>query len=328
MCANRYMLNPGLETIHPNSNWKGVPMNGKGQFVNLHEPFVNNFGRLIKWQFSKNPYAGQKKVDQRELSSVYRNDLFDRTHDEIVWLGHASFLIRLNGVTLLTDPIFFDNFVLKNQVNLPFDPDTVRNIDAILVSHDHRDHCDQRTLSHLNEKCPQAALLTGLRMKPLISPWMPQARFQQAGWYQKFNMTEELEIIYVPSRHWGRRGLFDERKRLWGGFFIKSPKISIYFMGDSGYGSHFREIRQICGEPDIAIMGIGAYEPEWFMKSAHISPKDAVKAYRNLGAKTFIPMHYGSFDLSDEPLLMPLDEIIKLDPRGLCVLNPGEIMPL
>ncbi|WP_238531649.1 MBL fold metallo-hydrolase [Nitritalea halalkaliphila] len=130
----------------------------------------------------------------------------------------------------------------------------------------------------------------------------------EAGWFQRYPLQKKgLEITYLPARHWSRRGLLDENKTLWGGFYIKSKTKSIFFMGDSGYDAHFKLIADALGAPDYAIMGVGAYKPEWFMAQAHISPLDAIKAFNEMGAKTFIPMHYGTFDLSDEPSLEPWD---------------------
>ena len=102
---------------------------------------------------------------------------------------------------------------------------------------------------------------------------------------------------------------------LWGGFVIRAAGKTIYFMGDSGYGSHFKEIAKYFPAPDICIMGIGAYSPEWFMGPSHITPENAVKAFNEMGGKTFIPMHYGTFDLADEPFGEPLRKINALRPQ-------------
>ena len=102
----------------------------------------------------------------------------------------------------------------------------------------------------------------------------------------------------------------DTNQRLWGGFYIESADSSFYFMGDSGYGPHFHLISDTLGSPDIAMMGVGAFKPAWFMHPVHTSPMDAARAFREMGAKQFIPMHFGTFDLSDELLLEPLDWLI------------------
>lgn len=322
-------LNSELETIHPNPDWEGAFTNGNGRFINQHEPFKTSFGMLLKWQlFSRNPQKEQKENDNRRLPFVEHPEIFSRKDDAIIWLGHASFLIRLGGKTLLTDPVFFESIFLNRHVPLPFDPDTIANVDYILLSHDHRDHCDKRTLQFITKKCPDVQILTGLKLEELIRPWLSGNHVQEAAWYQKYDLVEDFEIIYVPSRHWSKRGLTDERKRLWGGFMIRYRGKQIYFMSDSGYGRHFADIKEICGAPDYALMGIGAYKPEWFMQYSHISPTDAIRAYQDLGARRFIPMHYGTFDLSDEPLLDPIDVLKKQKPDGLRPLAVGEPMLL
>lgn len=327
--ADHFLENPELETVHPDPEWGGVPVDRKGRFINLHEPFTTGYMRLLKWQLSGNPYKKQKREDDRVPEVINGVDFFGSDEEMIVWLGHASFLIRIAGITIVTDPVWFDNLFLKRHVSLPFNPKTVKGIDYILLSHDHRDHCDEKTLRFIADRSPGVQVLTGLRMGTLTQPWLPRTPITEAGWYQSYGgLKEGLEIVYTPSRHWGRRGLFDERKRLWGGFFIRQNNRSLYFMGDSGYGSHFNEIRTICGEPDTAIMGVGAYKPEWFMYSAHISPDDALRAFRELNGSRMIPMHYGTFDLSDEPLLDPLDALLARDVPRVKTPAVGEVLSL
>ncbi|MFM8588410.1 MAG: MBL fold metallo-hydrolase [Bacteroidota bacterium] len=129
--------------------------------------------------------------------------------------------------------------------------------------------------------------------------------------------SSKVKIYFLPARHWSKRGLFDTNQRLWGSFIIQTLNRTIYFSGDTGYGSHFKEIGSLFKDINIAIMGIGAYEPEWFMSPNHISPKDALRAASEMSAKTFIPMHYGTFDLSDEPLFEPINSLKDLHKNTL-----------
>lgn len=323
-----FVSNSQLQTIHPDTSWRGTPIDQSGRFQNLYEPFESSLKDLLKWQLSPNPQKQEKKSDTRRISSITRKDLFLSEKEEIVWLGHASFLIRIGGKTLLIDPVFFESFFLKRYSDLPFDLEDIANIDYLLISHDHRDHCDEKTLKYLSEKLPKLTVLTGLEMGSLLSKWMPDASIQEAGWYQRYQLEEELEITFLPARHWSKRGLMDENERLWGGFFIKYGDRSVYFMGDSGYGRHFKEIAEILGSPDYAIMGVGAFKPEWFMSQAHISPMDALKAFEEMGGKHFIPMHFGTFDLSDEPLLEPLDILKSSGDNRLVEIEIGESLSL
>jgi L-ascorbate metabolism protein UlaG (beta-lactamase superfamily) len=129
---------------------------------------------------------------------------------------------------------------------------------------------------------------------------------ETAGWFQEFRTGENVKIAYVPVRHWCRRGLFDTNARLWGGFVISGAGKNIYFGGDSGFGSHYRETAEVFGPLDYFIIGIGAYEPRWFMQANHNNPADAFQGFIDARAKTLVPMHYGTFDLSDEPPNEPL----------------------
>lgn len=305
-----YTFNPKLEYAKVPSNWKGTPKLSDGTFQNLHYPFESKFIDVLKWQLSKNPQAEEKKTDVRKLQGEFIETFSPTGKDELIWLGHASYLIHLDGVTILTDPVWLDNWALKRQSQLPIDPEQLRDVDYILISHDHRDHCDENTIKLLGSLLPDVKILTGLNMKPLIESWTPKTMIQEAGWFQNYNLSDSLQITFVPSRHWSRRSIMDQNERLWGGFYIQSGDKSIYFMGDSGYGPHFQMISETLGAPDYALMGVGAFKPEWFMNPAHTSPTDAAKAFREMEAKHFIPMHFGTFDLSDEPLLEPLDWLL------------------
>ncbi|MCH8568256.1 MAG: MBL fold metallo-hydrolase [Balneolales bacterium] len=329
--TSTYLLNPDLQVTEPFPGYKGVPADANGRFLNLHEPFSTSLSMLLKWQlFSRNPLKEQKKRDNRKLTHERCDEFFQSTYDGIIWLGHASFLIRISGITFITDPVFFESPFLKRQFPLPFRPESIERIDYILLSHDHRDHCDKRTLRFIARKCPKVQVFTGLKLGELAQKWLPRQTITEAGWYQTFPQTDlnGIEITYVPARHWGKRWLRDERKRLWGGFYIKSPAISLYFMGDSGYGSHFSEISRTLGSPDLSFLGVGAFRPEWFMHSSHISPTDAIKAAQDLQTGNFIPMHFGTLDLSDEPPLEPMDILKQKQPESLHICIPGRFYPL
>lgn len=302
-----HTFNPKLPYEKKPSEWKGTPVRSDGTFQNLYQPFESNFYSVLKWKLSENPQADQKKKDTRKLEVEKITELQTGNIDQLIWLGHASYLISVGGITILTDPVWLDNWALKRNSQLPFDPKMIREVHYILISHDHRDHCDENTLRLLGKLVPQAKILTGLNMKPLMQGWMPMNQIQEAGWFQSYDLRESLRITFVPSRHWSRRGLTDTNQRLWGGFFIESADRSFYFMGDSGYGPHFGLISDTLGAPEIAMMGVGAFKPEWFMHQAHTSPMDAARAFREMDAKLFVPMHFGTFDLSDEPMLEPLD---------------------
>ncbi|MCL6259450.1 MBL fold metallo-hydrolase [Aquiflexum sp. TKW24L] len=307
----KFTSNPGLNTIKPNKDWKGNPLDENGRFVNLYHPFESSFGDLLKWQTSKNPQKAEKKAEARRLTVDFDSTVFQGNEDYLIWLGHATYLMRIQGQVFLTDPLLIDNTFLKRESPLPFPLEKMPQLDFILLSHNHRDHCDENSLKHLAKVNPSLKILTGLGLGNVINKWTNGHIIEEAGWYQQYSYLDSgLTITYVPSRHWSKRWLADDNKSLWGGFYIQNGDQSIYFMGDSGKGNHFEDIKNTLGTPDICLMGVGAYKPEWFMHQAHISPKDAIDAFNTLEGKFFIPMHYGTFNLSDEPRMEPWDVLV------------------
>lgn len=254
----RHVDNPNLPYEKKPADWKGTPQLSDGTFQNLHHPFESSLYSVLKWKLETNPQADAKKKDLRRLTveKITLQNTFSQ--DSLIWLGHASYLIRLAGVTILIDPVWLDNWALKRFSELPLDPHQLREVDYILLSHDHRDHCDEATLTLLGQLVPKAKILTGLKMSPLLQPWLPKNTIQEAGWYQSYDLSHSIRITFVPTRHWARRGLFDTNQRLWGGFYLESQDKSIYFMGDSGDGPHFKQIAETLGAPDLALMGVGA----------------------------------------------------------------------
>lgn len=329
--ADMYTKNPKLTTVNLSPSWKGTPVSKNGTYRNLSDQSLPDFSKVLKWKLRENSYGKLKKADEFALPTIPCNDIFDADQDMIVWLGHASFLIRVNGVTFLTDPVFYNRTFLKRLSDIPFDIDKVRNIDYILLSHGHFDHCDRRSLKKIAAQNPGLSILCGLGMDKVVKGVVPAERIQCAGWYQEFDLLSSPKVTFLPSKHWTRRSFFDQNKSLWGGFYIKSEDTSVYFMGDSGYDAHFNDIRHVMGAPDFALMGIGAFEPQWFMEGFHISPLNAIRAFNEMKAKCFIPMHYGTFDLSDEPLLEPVRVLEKNKEAingELLIPKAGEIVTL
>ena len=323
-----YTSNPDLKTIALPFEWKGTPVLDNGRFVNQQFPFNESFLELLKWQLQKNPQKEEKRKDTWRPDVVTNSNFLNSGENCIVWLGHASFFIRLAGFSLLIDPILLNNPFLKRLCPLPVSPDAFKNIDYILVSHDHRDHCDEKSIRMLAANNPSATWLTGLNMQKILHAFSGSKNIQSAGWYQQFETGLELKITYVPSRHWGKRSLNDTNLRLWGGYVIQSAGKTIYFCGDSGYDRHFSDVGEIFPDIDYCMIGIGAYKPEFFMGQSHTSPSDALKAFHDTKARTMIPMHYGTFDLADEPVGDPVRVLnkIKTAADDIRFLKIGEII--
>ena len=193
---------------------------------------------------------------------------------------------------------------------MPCKIETLTNIDYILLSHDHRDHFDVKSIKELVKINPDVAILTSLNFKKLLAKnKISTAKTQEAGWYQKYK-TDAVEIIFLPAKHWGRRGAFDFNKVLWGSFLIQTKDIKLFFSGDTAYDNKiFKEIHSEFGAIDICLLPISAYSPAFIMKQSHTTPEEAYQIFNDLKGKLFIPMHYGTYDLSDEPLGEPIKRL-------------------
>lgn len=297
-----HISNPALQTVK--TDWPGTPLDEKGLFINHEYPTVISMRSVLRFMLQKNPQRQQKRKDPWRIPVCKQEDWLADTDDKIVWLGHASFFLQLSGIRILIDPVFGKLPMIKRYSEMPVDANTLLNIDYILVSHAHYDHCDKKSLKLLALNNPNAQVLTGLKLNKLIAKWVKNP-IQTAGWYQQYRLRDRLHITFLPSRHWANRHLWDINTTLWGGFMIQSQHKTIYYGGDSGHGSHFSDIGRLFPHIDVALIGAGAYSPAWFMSPHHQDPYDAVHAFYATGAKTFIPFHYGTFDSADEPMGEP-----------------------
>lgn len=328
-----YRSNPHFKTVR--NDWKGNPVNPEGRFLNENLEALPGFRDLWRWQRETNPQKAEKQKDRFRLTVTKNADFLTTNEDCVVWLGHATFFIRLNGISILTDPVLKSpSALMKRYSELPVAISELKDIDYIIVSHDHRDHCDEKSLKTLAPQNPNTTYLTGLGLDGLLKQWTNNNNVQAAGWYQAYQTdTSQIEIIYLPARHWSRRYLNDTNKSLWGAYLIRANGKSVYFGSDSGYGTHYQDFAKYFGGVDVALLGVGAYKPEWFMSSSHAGPKDATKAAHEMKAKHFIPMHYGTFDLSDEPLGDAYRELQKLqkEPKNqelIVLAGIGEVIKI
>jgi L-ascorbate metabolism protein UlaG (beta-lactamase superfamily) len=321
-----YKHNDELPTIK--AGWPGTPVDQKDRFMNHEFPFLPSAVDLLRWKLGGNPRKQEKQNDTARLEVRDPREFLASDDDGILWLGHASFYIRMHAVGILTDPVFGDPNLLKRFVPVPSPLERISRVDYVLLSHDHRDHMDETTLRAVAKKFPNAKFLAGLRSEDVLNEWKTSSNtVQTAGWFQEFDLRVmrpiiggdaasarnqrdyvpgEVRIYFLPVRHWSRRGLFDTNWRLWGGYVIQTGDTTIYFGGDSGYGRHYREAAELFPRIDYFLIGIGACEPRWFMEPIHNNPSDALKAFTDSGARYLVPMHYGTFDLSDEPPNEPL----------------------
>jgi L-ascorbate metabolism protein UlaG (beta-lactamase superfamily) len=300
--VKQYKKNQNLETIR--TDWKGNVKIGK-EYTNGEERDVQIMPLdLLKWKFSKNPQEDEKKKDTFRLKVNENQAFLYSKKDMIVWLGHASFFIRINGKTILTDPVFGDVSFIKRLAGLACDVNSFKAIDYILLSHGHRDHFDKNTLEVLLHNNPNVEALIPLELNAYFDK--KKIKNQQAGWYQKYKTNKSIEVFFMPAKHWNRRSALDFNRNLWGSFLIRFNGKTIYFSGDTSYGDHFKETSQIFGSIDYCLLSVGAYKPEIIMKDTHMSPTEALQAFKDLNGKMMIPMHFATYDLSDEPIGEPV----------------------
>jgi L-ascorbate metabolism protein UlaG (beta-lactamase superfamily) len=326
VAADAYMKNENLPTIRP--DWPGNPMKD-GRFTNVGPDPHRSMLKVLKWKLSRNPQQEEKEQDTWLPVVRQQQALFSGTGDQIVWLGHASFALRLGGLSFLIDPVFFDVPFTPRQVGLPLPPENITGIDYVLLSHGHMDHTDKKSLQLL-ARHNDFTLLAPLRLPGLVQKWVPNLKYQEAGWYQRFDLPgDSVKVFLLPAYHWYKRTPFDDDKRLWGSFILQTTSKTIFISGDTGYENHFQEIAGLFPTIDVAIMGVGAYKPAYVMETSHLNPVEAVHAFHHLGGKVFIPMHYGTYDLSDEPLGEPYRLLRQQEQEGkikgqLKVLDIGE----
>jgi N-acyl-phosphatidylethanolamine-hydrolysing phospholipase D len=275
-------------------------------------PVSNSKVKFSYTQFSKL----KKKIDmivpkehvvdkEKVLSDLekYKND------DYIAWIGHATYLIKLGGTTIITDPVFS-----KNAGPLIFGPDRftepalklneIPKIDLFLLTHNHYDHQDMGTIRRFPFK--DAKVLLPLKLKKYFTPY----RFKDVNemdWYDKIKINDNLKVTFLPAVHWSKRSLTDTNKTLWGNFLIEYKGKKILFACDTGYGNIYKELGEKYGPIDLTMINIGAYnfKPMFDKSIYHTTPEEALNVAQDLKSKKVIGMHWGTFVLSLEPIMEP-----------------------
>jgi L-ascorbate metabolism protein UlaG (beta-lactamase superfamily) len=284
------------------------PRDEEGRFLNLDPRESHGFGDVLRWQLlDRISGAKRSSPDRAPVPTVAPNR--ERLREppargegaRVTWLGHSSFLVQLDGVSLLVDPVLGDRMgpasVISRNVPPALRPEDLPRIDACLVSHDHWDHMDVPTLRAVG-----APVLGGLGTDaPLVREKLAHVPLR---WWQTVRVRD-VAITFVPAQHFSGRGLGGRDRTLWGGFVIQGSSATLYHAGDTGYFSGFKEIGRRFPSIDAALIPIGAYDPRWFMSPVHVDPEEALQAFEDLGARTFVAMHWGTFKQSDEPLDEP-----------------------
>ncbi len=311
-----------------------------GRFVN-GDPAVSEGNRGVNIGFMLRRFGTLFRSGRDAPERVANDGQFLRSNTKattVTWIGHATVLLQMQGMNVLTDPIWSNTpspvrgigpsrFVPPglNLEDLP-------RIDVVVISHNHYDHLDLPTLRALHERNPDTRFLVPLGNAELLRK-EGISTVHALDWGEHTGIGP-LRIYCLPAQHWSKRGLTDTRKALWASWAIVTHGSSVYFAGDTGYFDGFRQIGAALGPFDLAIMPIGAYAPRQMMELSHLNPEEAIQAANDIGARVAMGVHFGTFDLSDEPLEEPpqrFQEAAKSTALGLgnaWVLKIGETRQL
>jgi L-ascorbate metabolism protein UlaG (beta-lactamase superfamily) len=292
--------------------------------------------QLLKWFSTRKP--SKWPTSSTATSKTIPFERVSEGKISITFINHSSVLIQMDGVNILTDPIWSKRcspfkWAGPKRVAPPGIPfENLPKIDIVLVSHNHYDHMDIPTLKKL-QKNHHPIFFVALGNRKLLEK-KGLKKVVELDWWQEHKFAEQLKITFVPAQHFARRGLFDYNKTLWGGFVLEGITDRIYFAGDTGYGTHFIDLKKKFGKFTLSLLPIGAYKPQWFMSSVHMSPEDAVKAHIDLESNQSIGIHFGTFQLSDEALDEPIKDLqnslrsYKIPLSKFCTLSNGETFNL
>jgi N-acyl-phosphatidylethanolamine-hydrolysing phospholipase D len=284
-----------------------APHEKDGRFFCPWHDFEPSVGRMLRLGLTKNPFD-----DGREpVLNVVANDgrsLSERAETpRITWVGHATLAIHDGDDVVLTDPNFADRMIVVKRRTPPGIPIEAVPHDAMaVISHNHNDHLDAGTVD---------ALPATVRwFVPLgMATWFcdrGRPNVVELDWWQS-STQGRWTITCLPAQHWSRRVEMGTNAALWCSWLIDSGTKRYYFAGDTGYFHGFREFGRKFAPIDVAMLPIGAYEPRWFMRQQHVNPAEAYTAFRELGARYMIPMHWGTFNLSHEPMDRPPEELLE-----------------
>ena len=291
-----------------------------------------SFGDMLQWIRSDI----EPEITKIELSSDWQKLNLSEDDNYAIWIGHSTFLIKKNGVTILTDPIFskraspFKNIGPKRLIPPAIPLDAIPHIDIVTVSHNHYDHLDIHSLKKISKKHPEAIFLVPTGDEKLLKRKKIKNVYN-FDWWESIE-HKGFEITFTPVQHWSKRSLFDRNKSLWGGWFFNHKDYSLYHAGDTGYSKDFIDTKIKLGSPKYAFIPIGAYDPEWFMAESHVNPEDAVQIMLDLEAEKAFGMHWATFVLTDEDTIEPKirleKEIMKYKDLDFISVSPGSIINL
>jgi L-ascorbate metabolism protein UlaG (beta-lactamase superfamily) len=306
-----------------------------GQFRNLsHTPSftggVSVFTIFKEFFFNKDPGNTPPAPVPSKKTNIHA---IPRDQDVLVWFGHSSYYLQVDGKRFLVDPVLSGSaspvsFITKSFAGSDiYNVEDLPDVDYLLLTHDHYDHLDYETLLSLKPRVKR--IVTGLGTGEHLEYWgFDPATISEHDWYEEVSLDADVKLHVQPARHFSGRG-FKRNQSLWVSFVVITPRHRVYIGGDSGYDDHFRVIGEQYGPFDLAILECGQYNKYW--QNIHMMPEETVQAAIDLKAKRFIPVHWGKFSLAihawDEPIIRSVAESVR---QGVDMIHPviGEMVDL
>jgi N-acyl-phosphatidylethanolamine-hydrolysing phospholipase D len=311
-----------------------APHAANGTFFNPWMPMEEKgFLRLLAWKFSSKRKYSREETEFKPASIPDPLKAFTARpgDDSILWVGHATFLLRLAGSLWLTDPMFSERALLpKRKIPPALSIDEVNAVSSpginVIISHNHYDHLDAKSIKGLPA---HTRFFVPLGLKKFFAG-LGKENVVEMDWWQALDLGDGITIVCLPVQHWSRRIGQGIDESLWAGFLLITPRATVYYGGDSGYFIGFAEIGRRYPGIDYALMPTTAYHPRWFMHYAHMDVDEALNAFDDLKARYFIPTQWGVFHLGDEPPGFPVIELKKkitergLDPSRFIIMDIGQ----
>ena len=305
-----------------------------GAFVNLE--FTPNFSEYFSWKKLIKAYikpTAKNPVPTKKIPHV-KTDLQKNNFDNsIVWLGHSSYFMRLDGHNILVDPVLSGHaspfsFLIKSfDGSNPFSVSDLPDIDFLILTHDHYDHLDYDTMMRIKPKIKK--IITSLGVGEHLEYWGYSSKIiEELDWHDTTTLTENMIITATPARHFSGR-MFKRNKSLFSSFVLKSKDLNLFLGGDSGYGTHFKTIGELYGPFDFAILETGQYNLFW--KNIHAMPDEMTTIIAELKANRVMPVHHSKFKLALHDWDEPLEEIYKNSrEKNIKLFTPkiGEVLSL
>lgn len=283
-------------------------------FENLGDVPSKGFFDVMKWYLNRDQ-GEWREIPESEVSFAQKPASEVTNSLVITYVNHSTFLIQVDGLNILTDPVWSDrvspfSFAGPKRMRPPgLKFEDLPKIDLVVLSHNHYDHLDISTLKELNRKFePLFAVPLGV---DLFLNNEGISNTVSMDWWEDHGASEQVTINFVPAQHFSARGTFDRDKTLWGGYVLETSQGNVYFAGDTGYGDFFPEIGARYGSIKVGLIPIGAYKPQWFMQPIHINPEEAIQVHKDVGAEISFGMHFGTFPLADDGMDDPVNDFSK-----------------